>query len=247
MGTQHIREGQKLSPNTLVELFTLDTSQLTNIYGVAGTGSIYNWTAGTLAGTPVVFAGVTYAPLPIAISGFEWNGQGKLPRPKMQIANISGLASGLVIEFGDMLGAIVTRQRTFAKFLDGQPNADTTAVYEADVFRIDRKSAQNKAYVEWELAAAFDQQNISLPRRQVLRDACSNTYRYYDGTSWHAGTCPYAGQNGMFDINNVSTVDPTLDSCSHRLAGCLARYTVGGVTQVVPFTGFPGVAQAPAT
>ncbi|MGI4796941.1 MAG: phage minor tail protein L, partial [Janthinobacterium lividum] len=177
MSTQHLAEGTSLSPDALVELFTLDTSQLTNIYGQSGSGAIYTWTAGTINGAMVHFAGVGYAPLPIETAGFEWNGQGKLPRPTLKVANISGLASGLVIEFGDMLGARVTRVRTYAKFLDGQPNADSSAAYEPDEFRVDRKAVQNKHFVQWELAADFDQMNIRLPKRQVLRDACSETYR----------------------------------------------------------------------
>ncbi len=240
MSTQHIAEGQSLSPDALVELFTLDTSMLTNIYGVAGTGSVYNWTAGSLNGASVSFGGVVYAPMPIETAGFEWNGQGKLPRPTLKVANISGLATGLVIEYGDMLGARVTRLRTFAKFLDGKPTADSSAHYEPDEFRVDRKSVQNKHYVEWELAADFDQQNIRLPKRQVLRDACSETYRVFAAGFFHPGTCPYAG-GAMFDISNNAVFTQKEDVCNHRLTGCQARYP--GKNNPIPFAGWPGVAQ----
>lgn len=240
MSTAHIQESQKLAPDALVELFSLDTTLLTNIYGQPGQGDVLNFVAGTLNSAIVVFNGVSYQPIPIQASGFEWTGQGKLPQPRLKIAAIGGLAAALTYQFGDLLGAQVTRWRTFAKFLDGQPQADPTAVFEPDIFRIDRKSAQTKAYVEFELAAAFDQQGVRLPRRQVLRDACSNTYRVFSGGQIHYGTCPYAG-NTTFNAFDQVVQGIENDQCSHKLTGCLARF---GPVAPLPFAGFPGVAQA---
>ena len=238
--TKLLQEAQKLAPDALVELYSLDTTLLTNIYGQPGLGDVFNFCAGTLNSAPVRFNGIVYSPAPIEATGFEWSGQGKLPMPKLKIAAISGLAAGLTYQFGDLLGAQVTRLRTFARFLDGQPEADPTAVFEPDVFRIDRKSTQNKHYVEFELAAAFDQQGVRLPKRQVLRDACSFTYRVYAAGQIHYGTCPYAGYSA-FDAFDNPVPDITTDRCSHRLTGCMARY---GQNAPLPFAGFPGVAQA---
>ena len=239
MTTAHLREAQLLAADALVELYSLDTTMLSNIYGVPGQGDVLYFCSGTLGDAPVAFAGTQYAPMPIEASGFEWNGQGKLPRPKLKVANLSGLVGGLTYQFNDLLGAELTRLRTFRKFLDGQPEADPTAVFEPDVFRLDRKSHQSKQYVEFELAAAFDQQGVRLPKRQVLRDACSFTYRVYSAGSFHYGTCPYTAAP-MFDVADNATTDPTADKCSHRITGCLARY---GKTTPLPFAGFPGVAQ----
>lgn len=239
MTTAHLREAQLLAADALVELYSLDTTMLSNIYGVPGLGDVLYFCSGTLGAAPVAFNGILYAPMPIEATGFEWNGQGKLPRPKLKVANLSGLVGGLTYQFADLLGAEITRLRTFAKFLDGQPEADPTAVFEPDVFRIDRKSHQSKSYVEFELAASFDQQGVRLPKRQVLRDACSFTYRIYSANAFHYGTCPYTAAP-MFDVTDSPTVDPTKDQCSHRLTGCLARY---GTTATLPFAGFPGVSQ----
>lgn len=239
MSTAHIQEAQKLAPDALVELYSLDTTMLTNIYGQPGQGDVLNFCSGTLNQAPVRFNGVSYQPMPIEGTGFEWNGQGKLPMPKLKIASLSGLAAGLTYQYSDLLGAQVTRLRTFARFLDGQPDADPTAVFEPDIFRIDRKSAQNKAYVEFELAAIFDQQGVRLPKRQALRDACSYTYRVYSQGQVHYGTCPYAGFSA-FDAFDNPVPDVTTDACSHRLSGCLLRY---GPNAALPFSGFPGIAQ----
>lgn len=239
MSTKHIREAQKLAPSALIELYTLDTTMLTNIYGTPGTGDVLTFCSGNLGEQPVRFAGVAYQPMPIEASGFEWNGQGKLPRPKLKIANLSGLAGGLAYQFNDLLGAELTRLRTFEDFLDGKPDADSTAAFEIDSFRVDRKSSQTKAYVEFELAAAFDQQGVRLPKRQVLRDACSYTYRVFFNGAFRPGTCPYTG-NGRFDEFDAAVPTQAEDKCSHRLSGCLARYGRG---TPLPFGGFPGVAQ----
>lgn len=43
------------------------------------------------------------------------------------------LAAAMVIGYNDILGATVTRLRTFQQFLDGQPDADPSMVFSADV------------------------------------------------------------------------------------------------------------------
>lgn len=233
------QEAQKLAPDALVELYVLDTTMLTNIYGVPGQGDVFHFCAGAEHDGPVHFGGVVFAPVPIEATGFEWNGQGKLPRPKLKVSNLGGgLAGGLTYQYNDLLGAQVTRIRTFARFLDGGSDADATATFEPDVFVINRKSHQDKNYVEFELAAAFDQANVRLPRRQVLRDACSYTYRVYSAGTFHYGTCPYA-QGPLFDGFDQPTNDPLQDKCSHRITGCLARY---GTNAALPISAFPGVA-----
>ena len=47
---------------------------------------------------------------------------------------------------------------------------DPTATFDAQIFLIDRKSAENRAEVVFELAADFDVQGVRLPKRQVLPD-----------------------------------------------------------------------------
>ena len=236
-GTAHLAIAQQPSADALVELYELDTRPCYTIYGVQQGGDVYRWTPGTLGGAIVSFGGTQYLPLPIVGEGWEWNGQGRLPVPKLKISNIDHLAAALAIQFADVLGAFVTRTRTFAACLDGQPQADPTALFEPDVYVIDRKSEHQKAYLEFELAAAIDQRGKRLPGRAVLRDACPYTYRKWDGTQFVPGTCPYAGA-AQFKINENATADPAQDVCSHRLSGCLARYG----NNPLPFGGFPGVA-----
>ncbi len=196
-----------------------------------------------LGGGIVVFGGVSYMPFPMRVSSYTVSGQGKLPVPRMQIDNtifVAGmlpLGSALVNQYGDLLGAKVTRLRTLQQFLDGQPNADPTAIIAPDEFLIDRKSLHNKRTIEFELAAAIDQRGIRLPKRQVLANACQFVYRRWNGSSFVAGTCPWAGST-YFTRQGASTTDPAQDGCGKKMTDCKLRY----VNENLPFGGFPGVA-----
>ncbi len=196
-----------------------------------------------LGTNPVTFQGNTYTPMPIEMTGVEWSGQGKLPRPTLRVSNIGGLAAGLVIAYGDMLGATVTRLRTLREFLDDGSAADPTSYAEPDIYTLDRKSSQTKAAVEWECTASLDQQGLKIPRRVMIRDTCDNIYRQLvtDPTtgaqSFVYGTCPYSG-TAYFTNTDASTSDPTQDVCSLLMSGCLARF---GQTTPLPFGGFPGL------
>ena len=102
---------QSLAPGSLIELFELDATALG--------GTITRFHAGTNGLlSSVVWQGNTYQPFPIEASGFEFNGQGQMPRPTLRIANVTGLLGAMVREYSDLLGAKVTRKRTLAKYLD---------------------------------------------------------------------------------------------------------------------------------
>jgi phage-related protein len=47
---------------------------------------------------------------------------------------------------------------------------DSTATFDTQIFLIDRKSAENRVEVEFELAASSDVHGVRLPKRQVLPD-----------------------------------------------------------------------------
>jgi len=77
-----------------------------------------------------------------------------------------------------LTGATVKRIRTKARFLDaanfpsnvnpyGTP--DPTAEGKQEIFLIDRKSAENRTVVSFELAAVFDMAGVRAPKRQCTR------------------------------------------------------------------------------
>lgn len=116
------------------------------------------------------------------------------------------------------------------------PNADPTAELPLDVFFVDRKAAENKVVVEFELAAAFDVAGVQLPRRVVAQNVCPWQYRVYDESS----ACPYAGTS-YWDANDNPVASAGQDVCGKRLSSCKLRF---GATGQLFFGGFPGAGLA---
>lgn len=220
-------EIQSLSPTAVIELFILDSSNL------AG-GALMHFHAGTNGlHLPIVWDGIVYVPLPIEASGFDKLTSGTLPRPKVRIANIDGLLSAAVQQSDDLIGATLTRKRTFQKFLDAEnfpgginPDANTNQSFSDDIWFVDRKVSENRYVIEWELASAFDLQGVLLPYRQVIQNSC--WWKYRTGVE-----CGYAG--APYDLNDLPCL-PAQDRCSKRLSSCRVRFG----DAILPFGGFPG-------
>lgn len=213
---------QKLDPGARVELFEVDATALGGGFNYfhAGTNGVRS---------SVVWQMKTYNPWPVVAEGFEYNGRGQLPTPRFRVANIGGTMTTLNIAYGDLVGAKVTRRRTFARYLDGQPGADPNAGFPDDIFYVERKVGENRVLVEYELASVMDVEGVMLPRRQVVANLCSWVYR--------GANCGYAG-GAVADINDVPTANLSLDACSKRLAGCKLRF---GNLGPLPYGGYPSV------
>lgn len=226
-----------LSQDPLIELFELDTTPCHQLNGAqVESGQLLHWIAGTLGGQTVKFGGVEYQPLPIAAQDWQWNGQGSVPQPKLMISNYGGMVAGLTIAMDDLIGAKITRLRTFQRYLDGEEAANPNVMFQPDIFYINRKSAHDKVSVTFELATSFDQMSLTIPARKVLRNICGNTYRQWVNGTFVMGTCPYAGSACYLGDGTITT-DPSKDTCSLRQSGCITRY--GNKTKL-PFDGFPG-------
>lgn len=224
---QHVQRSALGAP---VELFQIDTA----IYG----GPIYYLVNDTRPGG-VTFDGNDYSPLSISSDGWKVSSRGSLPRPRVSIGNATGIFSGLNLLYSDFVGCPVTRIVTFEAFLDGQPDADPEQKFPPDVYVIARKTHQDNVMVSYELAAAMDLSGRSLPGRQMLQGACPHRYRVWDGSAFDYtdASCPYAGAT-YFRRNGQSTGNASEDQCGKRVADCIARF---GVSQDLPFWGFPGI------
>lgn len=223
MTNQINSEVLKLAPDSLIELYILDTT-------VIGSPGIEYFHAGTSESRwPIVFQGITYQPWPIQITGFERNGQGTVPKPKVSISNVQGIVSATALMYDDLVGAKLTRKRTFARFLDGSPQADPTQEFPIDIYYVNQKTAENAQIAEFELTTSFDLVGLSLPSRQVVQNSCPWAYKGAECT-W----VPVAGK--YFDVNDVSQATVGGDVCGKRLSSCTARF--GAVP--LPFGGFPG-------
>ncbi len=237
---------QQLSPGRLVELFDFDVSKLG--------GGVYRFCSSFKETGDLTWRGMTYAPLPVIAEGFEVSGKGQLPKPTLKLSNVALVGSALISEFGDPLGAKVTRWLTFSEFLDGGAYADENQHFIPQIFVVERKKTQNAVMVEFELSASIDQEGRMLPGRQIVRNYCGHRYRRWDAATgqfdYVDATCPYAGSDSVeggagpetpyFDATGTPVAEnqPEKDTCGKKLSDCKLRF---GRNAELPFRGFPGV------
>lgn len=191
--------------------------------------------------TSVTWDGNVFNPWPIQTDGWEQSANGPTPRPSISLGNSSGVLTALVVNNNNLLGAKVTRIRTFERYLDGEPEADTSQTYPLEVYRINSRSALNADVISWELASTLDQENRKLPGRQIMREFCPFVTRKWDGTAFDYTdtTCPFVG-TALFDENGNTVTDEADEVFSKKLGTCCNVRFAG---EDIPFGGFPGVAR----
>ena len=202
------------SPFAIIELFELRLFQ--NLHGDDET---YYFHAGRnrktteptneddiLDAYSIKFGGESYLPLPVEASGFEFSGDGTLPRPTIRFANLQSQMTALLLGVrqitpgNDLCGAQVTRVRTLSRFLDsdnwedgvnpyGNPDSSANAQFPKEVYYIDRKVAENRDFVEFELTSSFDMAGVKAPRRLVMQNLCQWEYKSKE--------CGYTGSNAF--------------------------------------------------
>ncbi len=220
-----------LAPSAIIELFELHLNATLH-----GSSDVYRFHAGSNADVTgnIVFDGNTYIRLPIQADGFEMRSGGTLPQPTLTIANLSGTVTTLLALVNattlgnDLTGATVKRIRTLKRYLDGESTADPNARFPTEIWRINRKAAETRDVVTFELASEFDLMGQKLPKRQIVANTCQWIYR--------SSECSYTGSN-FFDVNGNSATSLSQDVCGKRLASCKLRFGENGV---LPFGSFPG-------
>ncbi len=173
-----IQELAKLhQTSALVELFTVD---LTTI----GSGSIFRFTPNVKPDhTSVSFGGLTYTALPIEANGFDLTASGPAPKPTLTISNVSGALMAAVVGLGDIVGAKVTRVRTYEKFLDGGSTPSSTTFIGPDIYFVEQKTAHDNTLIQFQLTSVLDRAGLRLPRRQVLKDPTPQTPEGFPGVA----------------------------------------------------------------
>lgn len=232
---------QTLAPGYIVNLFELDTTTIS-----AG-GAVYYFHSGTnIVNTNVFWQGNQYIKFPIDADGFERSSSGVMARPKIKIANSNGVISALIRDvdntsgnvYDTILGAKITRRRTFVKYLDAVnfPGAvnpygtpDPNCGFNDEIWYVDRKSAENALYIEFELSSSFDIVGIALPRRLCIQNTCTWKYK--------SAECGWVPHSGAYYTANDAVTDSAHDMCGKRLTSCQLRY--GNLN--LPYGGFPGV------
>ena len=189
-------------PFAIIELFELKTFE-----SMHGSDNEYYFHAGRnrkttepsntddiLSAYSIYYDGHTYLPLPIEASGFEFKGDGGLPRPTIRVANLNSNITQLLLGVNevtpgnDLNGAQVTRVRTMSRFLDGSnwengvnpygsPDNSAIAQMPKEVYYIDRKVTETRDFVEFEMVSSLDLANARAPRRLVMQNLCQWKYR----------------------------------------------------------------------
>ena len=253
----------RLAPTAVIDLFEVYLTKEVN----GGQTTTLRYNAGTNGiKESIKFGGHTYPAVPVEIDGFEFSGQGTLPRPKFKVANANNAITSLMVTYNP-LGAKVVRIRTFAKFLDtGNFNGAVPFATDQDVenvlvtqnndslimesfndtadenakieetWYIDRVSAENLQYVEFELTPKIDLTNVALPKR-TIEEFCPWEYR--------GPVCGY-DNDACFTVNDVAIPDAdkvivdgkvTNDICGKKLSSCKRRF---GGEVILPYGGFYG-------
>lgn len=234
--TVPVSDLQAIAPSSVIELFELQLNTTQH-----GANDIYRFHAGSNlnANGEVVWAGNNYLQFPVEATDFEYTGNGQLPRPKLRVSNILGTITAILLTLPDGLeGAKFTRIRTLARYIDGANfpggvnpygTPDPTAEFPREIYYIDRKTAETRDVVEFEMAAAFDLAGVRAPKRQCIGNICQWEYRSTE--------CGYTGSN-YFDENDNVVATLAADVCGKKLSSCKARF---GATAELPFGSYPGI------
>jgi lambda family phage minor tail protein L len=247
---------QEINPGAVIELFRLELNN-----DIHGTNTTYLFHAGSNlnANGALVWNSETYLRFPVEADGFEYSGTGQLPRPTIRIANLNGTITALLLTLPNGLeGAKVTRIRTLARYLDasnfpGNTNPygtpDPTAEFPQEIFLVDRKAAETRDIVEFELAAAFDLAGVKAPKRQCIANLCQWIYKG-DG----CGYDPNPSATGTYNRKYLSSATYsqsgttiTVTSSSHGISSgevvylTRTREFTATYEQLAPSTNLQGV------
>ena len=208
---------QSIAPSSIIELYQLELNAAQH-----GTTDIYRFHAGANANATgdIIWAGNSYLRFPIETEGFEYSGNGQLPRPKVRVSNIMGTITALLLSLPRGLeGAKFTRIRTLARYIDavnfsGNVNPygtpDTSIEFPREIFYVDQKVTENRDIIEYDLAAAFDLAGIKAPKRLCIANICQWIYG-----SAECSYSPVATFNGTYSRSG-STV--TVTKTAHGLS-----------------------------
>ena len=192
-------ELNKINPSHIIELFELELTVGKHIAtgNPQGLPTTYRFHAGANLNSfgEVIFQSNSYQRVAVQTQGFEKKSTGVLTRPLITFSNLGGIvqnpSTGTLITMTDFLAIVnavtphndlidakLTRKMPLASALDnanfssgtnpfGTPSADRLR---DEIYVIDRKAVENRQIVQFELTAAHDLENRSIPQRTVTRD-----------------------------------------------------------------------------
>lgn len=192
-----VEQTYNLKPSSQIELFELDTSNLAGNTLPISQQKIYfhNSKENNLENT--VYFGdpkISYMAIPILMKNNEVKaGSDSLPRPRLSIGNPNGLVSYYIRASKGLVGAKLTRKRTFVEYLHEDTwggdhpfgSHDPDAVLVSDVYFIEKIVDENKLITEFELASILELNGVKLPRQRMYANSCRFEYRHSTGCGYN--------------------------------------------------------------
>jgi len=175
-----VKDVQKQDPGSaLVELFELELDSSNTVYFHSGVEEDLSTVQFREEGGTVR----TYTVLPLQAKGFKSDPSATSARPTITFANISDTFKTAISDYDALLGATLTRRTTLQKYLVGESGDNTPPVeFPKQIYLFDRITAQSKAAITFECATPYDLQGVTLPKRQVIANACPWLYQGADHT-----------------------------------------------------------------
>jgi lambda family phage minor tail protein L len=203
----------------------------------------------------ILFRGDTYHPMPIIAGGFEVNSNGSLPRPTLSISSLKGILSEAeanayfnslkraILELDNMIGAKVSRIRTFYKFLDAANDLDGVGDFSGsvnpefpkEIYYVERKVSEDKEGMQFELSSVLDLENFKLPGRLCVASRCTWTYRG-EGCCYEFKTKGSTGTHGATE-HLPDFAPPIANDEDELISDVISNYDSGSVkaSDVVEF------------
>lgn len=217
---------QRLYPGSIITLIEVDATKFGGqIYRMHSENVRYTpeelleaQKTGVLPPKEIIFRGNAYGARPFGISGIGFTGNGKAEKPKLTLSNLDSRISAMIRSYNGMMQAKVTIWITAAELMDEAGNVEDGA-YRKLVYYVERPSMVNKSIAEFELTSPYDMDGIMIPAR-ITQSVC-----YWAQRNWYRSGkgCGYNGQR-MFDKDNNSVTDPSLDRCAGTPTACKLRF-----------------------
>ena len=134
----------------------------------------------------IVWAGNRYYATAIEVEGFEANILGRLPRPKITVANSEQIISNILRDFSDFRNGKFVRVKLFLKHLDEANfedfenpfgTSDSNAYISKERYIVSQKIMENKNIVQFELITPFDLESLETATRGIYGRYCYWQYR----------------------------------------------------------------------
>jgi len=213
-----------LNPDSFVDLFEVYIDETTGIF---------RFHAGKNFTNSIIFRGNTYIPMPVDFSGFEFSADGKQNRPTLRVANVDGFITDNIKNKNDLINSKLKRIKVFVRNLDDANFSDQVnpffgyrkkrnavlgygQTFYEDNYIINRKSQENKFYIEFDLSSPIDLENQSLPNRKISDNICSWKYR---GCGCNYGKIPWdpvGGQKFYVANNTTPILENSVDLWNNR-------------------------------